>query len=201
MPNKSKSPFGPSFNSAIKSGTPCGVVIANIAKRTGKSPSVIGNSLFRAGLCFRQKFNGKFVFWPVNGKKCASAKWKPCHTDMWQNFVDWIISNGLCKPEQMHKHCSSQKEFMTWCRKFFAQQFGPATAKKKKRKTTKRKTTARKRKTTTSRKRKPTSAHKRRKPTAASKRRKTTARRKTSSARVYKFPRNSRSRTTRRRAA
>ncbi len=184
MPNNSKSPFGPSFNSAIKSGTPCGVAIANIAKRCGKSPSVVGNSLWRAGMCFRQKFNSHFVFWPVNGKKCASAKWKPCHTDMWQCFVDWIICNGWCKPEQMHKHCSSQKEFMTWCRKFFAKQFGPATASKSKskRKTAKRKTTARK-------------------ATTASKRRKMNASRKTRSARVYKFPRSSRSRTARRRAA
>ena len=198
MPNNSKSPFGPSFNSAIKNGTPCGVAIANIAKRCGKNPSVVGNSLWRAGLCFRQKFNGKFVFWPLNGKKCASAKWMPCHTDMWQCFVDWIICNGWCKPEQMHKHCSSQKEFMTWCRKFFGKQFGPATASKSKskRKTAKRKTTAHKRKTTSARKHKSTTAHKR-KTTA----RKTVARSKTSSARVYKFPRSSRSRMTRRKAA
>lgn len=174
MPSNYKSPFGTSFNSAIKNGTPCGVAIASIAKRCGKSHSVVGNSLFRAGLCFRQKFNGNFVFWPVHGKKCASAKWKPCHTDMWQCFIDWIICNGCCKPEQMNMHCSSQKEFMTWCRKFFAHQFGPATVSKSKskRKTTKRKTMKTK-----------------------------TARHKTSSTRVYKFPRTTSRRTTRRKAA
>ena len=141
MPSNPKSPYASSFNTAVKNGTPGGLAIFNIAKRTGKNPSVIGNSLFHAGLVFRQKFNGQWVFWPVNGKRSSAAKFKPVHTQMWQCFIDWAICNGFCKPEQLKKHIGSQKEFMTFCRKFFAKQFGPATSSKRKRKSTKRTTT------------------------------------------------------------
>lgn len=128
MPSNFKSPHGSSFNTAIKNGTPCGIAIFKIAKRIGKNPSVVGNSLFRAGLVFRQKFNGQWVFWPVNGKRCSAAKFKPVHTQMWQCFIDWAICNGFCKPEQLNNHSGSQKEFMTFCRNFFAKQFGSTTS-------------------------------------------------------------------------
>ena len=136
MPSNPKSPYASSFNSAVKNGTPGGLAIFNIAKRTGKNPSVIGNSLFHAGLVFRQKFNGQWVFWPVNGKRSSAAKFKPVHTQMWQCFIDWAICNGFCKPEQLEKHIGSQKEFMTFCRKFFAKQYGSATPTKQKSTTT-----------------------------------------------------------------
>ncbi len=136
MPSNPKSPYASSFNSAVKNGTPGGLAIFNIAKRTGKNPSVVGNSLFHAGLVFRQKFNGQWVFWPVNGKRSSAAKFKPVHTQMWQCFIDWAICNGFCKPEQLKKHIGSQKEFMTFCRKFFAKQYGSATPTKRKRTTT-----------------------------------------------------------------
>ncbi|MCH7848356.1 MAG: hypothetical protein IIB99_06680 [Planctomycetes bacterium] len=151
MPSNFKSPHGSSFNTAVKNGTPCGIAIYSIAKRTGKNPSVVGNSLFRAGLVYRQKFNGHWVFWSVNGKRSSAAKFKPVHTQMWQCFIDWALCNGFCKPEQLKNHIGSQKEFMTFCRKFFAKQFGPATTSKRKRKSAKR-TTSRKSTTTRARK-------------------------------------------------
>ena len=180
MPSYPKSPYASSFNSAVKNGTPGGLAIFNIAKRLGKTPSVIGNSLFRANLVYRQKFNGQWVFWPVNGKRSSAAKFKPVHTQMWQCFIDWALCNGLCKPEQLQKKIGSQKEFMTFCRKFFAKQFGSATPVKRKRKSTKR-TTSRKRMTT----------HARKSPSR---------KRRSSSTYAYKFPRTSTSgkRTTRR---
>ena len=171
MPSYPKSPYASSFNSAVKNGTPGGFAIFNIAKRLGKTPSVIGNSLFRANLVYRQKFNGQWVFWPVNGKRSSAAKFKPVHTQMWQCFIDWALCNGFCKPEQLKNHIGSQKEFMTFCRKFFAKQFGPATTSKRKRKSTKR-TTSRKRMTTSARK----SPSRKRRP---------------SKAYAYKFPRTS----------
>ncbi len=183
MPSYPKSPYASSFNSAVKNGTPGGFAIFNIAKRLGKTPSVIGNSLFRANLVYRQKFNGQWVFWPVNGKRSSAAKFKPVHTQMWQCFIDWAICNGFCKPEQLTKHIGSQKEFMTFCRKFFSKQFDSATPTK--RKTVKRKTA----KSTTSRKR--TTTHARKSPAR---------KRSTSTTYSYKFPRIStgRKRTTRR---
>ena len=180
MPSNPKSPYASSFNSAVKNGTPGGLAIFNIAKRLGKTPSVIGNSLWRANLVYRQKFNGQWVFWPVNGKRSSAAKFKPVHSQMWQCFIDWAICNGFCKPEQLKKHIGSQKEFMTFCRKFFAKQFGSAKPIKRKRKSVKR-TTSRKRTTTRARK-------------------SPSRKRRTSRTYAYKFPRTSsgRKRTTRR---
>ncbi len=173
MPSYPKSPYASSFNSAVKNGTPGGLAIYNIAKRLGKTPSVIGNSLFRANLVYRQKFNGQWVFWPVNGKRSSAAKFKPVHTQMWQCFIDWALCNGLCKPEQLKKKIGSQKEFMTFCRKFFAKQFGSATPVKRKRKTVKRKRTTSRKRTTTRARKSPS------------------RKRRSSSTYAYKFPRTS----------
>ena len=143
------SPFSKSFNNAITRGVPCSTAIENIAKRTGKTPNFVMNSLCKSGDIYRQKFNGQWVCWPCNVTKKSTAKvCKEVQCDMWQNFVDWCICSGQCTPEQMKKACSSQKTFMTFCKKFWGRQFPKAT-------TTKRRTstTSRKRTTTTSRKR------------------------------------------------
>ena len=190
MPTNHKSPFASPFKSAVKHGTPCGVAVNNIAKNSKKSPKVVFESLFKAGLCFRQKFNGQFVYWTSEKcKKGTATHRNECQNDMWQSFIDWCISSGFCTPEQLMKHCGSQKEFMTFCRKFFAKQFGTTTGTKKRTSTKakKRKTTtkARKRTTTKTSKRKTT-----RKPTAS---RKTTVKRGS-----YKFPTAKRRSSTRR---
>ena len=127
MPSNFKSPYASSFNTAIKRGTPCWTVIQNIAKRGSKNPNIVANSLFKAGLCFRQKFNGQWVYWACDGVKGNSTNSKVCQWNMWQCFVDWCICSGQCTPEQIQHNCGSQVEFMNWCRKFFAKQFNTNT--------------------------------------------------------------------------
>ena len=185
MPTNHKSPYASSFKSAVKNGTPCGVAVNSIAKNKGKTPKMVFESLFKAGLCFRQKFNGQFVYWTSEKcKKGTATHRNGCQNNMWQNFIDWCISSGFCTPEQLKNHCGSQQEFMAYCRKFFAKQFGASTVKKKKKtRKTSRKSTARKRTTTKVRKRKTT-----RKP----------AGRKTVKRGSYKFPTAKRRSSTRR---
>ena len=78
MPSNYTSPFATSFKSAINRGTSWNVAVQNIANRNNKTVTFVWNSLFKAGLCNRQKFNN---------------------------------------------YKGSQKEFMNYCRKFFAKQF------------------------------------------------------------------------------
>lgn len=131
MPSKNTSPYATTFKSAINRGTPCSVAVNNIATRTKKSPTVVYNSLFKAGLCYRQKFNGQWVYWATNGKKTNATVSKGCQWNMWQNFVDWCIASGWCTPQQLHNHCSSQTEFMNYCKKFWSKQFSGTTTSKK----------------------------------------------------------------------
>ncbi len=118
------SPFASAFKSAVNRGTPCWNAITNVANRTGKTPKTVCNSLHKAGLIDRCKFNGQWVYWPTfKGKKAPATTTKACQTNMWQHFVDWCIASGFCTPEQLSKHTSSQKAFMTFCRKFWNKQF------------------------------------------------------------------------------
>ena len=210
MPTNHKSPYASSFKTAVKNGTPCGVAVNSIAKNKGKTPKMVFESLFKAGLCFRQKFNGQFVYWTSEKcKKGTATHRNNCQNNMWQNFIDWCISSGFCTPEQLKNHCGSQKEFMAYCRKFFGKQFGATTVKKKRKaRKSSRKSTTKKRTTTKSRKRKTTAASKRRKTSTKSKKRtsptkarKTTrkpAGRKTVKRGSYKFPTAKRRSSTRR---
>ena len=143
MPSTYKSPFATSFKSAIKRGTPCSVAVNNIAKRTKKSPTVVFNSLWKAGLCHRQKFNGQWVYWPSFTCKKSASNAKSCQADMWQCFVDWCVCSGFCTPEQLKNNCGSQQEFMTYCRKFWNKQYNTGTKTTTKRRTgTKSRTTS-----------------------------------------------------------
>jgi hypothetical protein len=123
MPTTYTSPFASSFKSAVKRGTSYTTAVENIAKRCNKSTNVVWNSLYKAGLCYRQKFNGQWIYWPCNGHKTNSTNWKMSQTHFWQFYCEWCIANGCCTPEQLKNHCGSQKEFMTWCRKFFGKQY------------------------------------------------------------------------------
>lgn len=134
--NNTPSPYAASFKSAIKRGTPCSTAVQNIAKRTNKPTTSIYNSLFKAGWVQRQKFNGQWIYWPTNCKKSNATHAKHAQWTCWQSFVDWCIAAGWCTPEQLHKHCGSQKAFMTFCRKFFAAQFPKATPKKSSKRST-----------------------------------------------------------------
>lgn len=160
MPTNPKSPFATSFKSAIKRGTPCSNAVNIIAKINKKSPKQVFESLFKAGLCFRQKFNGQWIYWScnVNGKSNSSYR-NECNTTMWQSFIDWCICSGFCTPEQMSKHAGSQKSFMTFCRKFFGQQFSSSTSSKSntKSKSSSRKTSPKRRRPSTTTKKRSTS--------------------------------------------
>ncbi|MCZ6837417.1 MAG: hypothetical protein O7G85_16700 [Planctomycetota bacterium] len=124
------SPYATAFNSAIKRGTPCGVAVNNIAKRTGKNPQNVFASLFKAGHCQRQKFNGQFIYWPSNwNSKSNASQRNECQTSMWQCFVDWCIASGNCTPEKLNNN-SSQNEFMAFCKKFFGKQYSVGTSSK-----------------------------------------------------------------------
>ena len=134
MPTNHKSPYASSFKSAMKLGTPCGVAVNTIAKNSKKSPKMVFESLFKAGLCFRQKFNGQFVYWTSEKcKKGTATVRNECQHNMWQCFIDWFISSGFCTPEQLKNHCGSQQEFMAFCRKFFASRSAPPPARRRER--------------------------------------------------------------------
>ena len=191
------SPFASNFNSALKRGTPCSVAINSIAKSKKKTPKSIFESLFKAGLCFRQKFNGQWVYWASEcTKKSTATSRNECQTNMWQNFIDWCISSGVCTPEQLKNHSGSQKEFMSFCKKFFAKQFSPATSAKKSKtsRKPKRKTSATKarKRPMTSKKRSTTTRAKK-----SSTKRKSTTRKSTRKS-SYKFPTAKKSTSTRR---
>lgn len=148
----SKSPYGPTFTSAVRRGTPCHTVVSNIAQKTGVSPTTIVNSLWRAGLIFRQKFNGQWVFWPSFPVKRNSTNAKTCQLNQWQNFIDWCITSGTCKPHQLNDGTGSQSSFISFCRKFFNKQVngGPVgSTKSKPKRKTKRRSTRKTRKSTT----------------------------------------------------
>ncbi len=166
MPTKFKSPFATSFNSAIKRGTPCNQAVWNISKRTNKPVNKIYESLWKAGFCNRQKFNGQWIYWANNPSKSNATSCKESQFNQWQWFVDWAIASGFCTPEQLNNNKGSQQEFMSFCKKFFAKQFNGTTTSSKSgrkastsrvRKSTAKTTTARKR---TSTKRKNSSSYK-----------------------------------------
>ncbi len=123
MPTNHKSPYASSFKSAMKNGTPCGVAVNSIAKNKGKTPKMVFESLFKAGLCFRQKFNGQWIYFPWDISKSNSTTWKNSQFNSWQWFTEWCISSGFCTPDQAWNHCGTQKDFMIWYKKFFGRQF------------------------------------------------------------------------------
>lgn len=156
MPTTRKSPFATSFNSAIKRGVPCWQAVQQISKRTGKNPTTIFQSLFNAGCCYRQKVNGQWCYWPVNGKKCNSTFTKQCQFNTWQNFMDWCIASGFCTSKQFKNNCSNPTKFFNflcncWTKSFakssstsFSTKKSKTSSKSKKRTTTKAKAKSRK---------------------------------------------------------
>ena len=124
MPTKFNSPYATAFKSAIKRGTSYNVAVNNIANRRNKNVTVIWNSLFKAGLVSRQKFNGQWIYFPKNvTKKSTATVSKATQHQVWQWFCEWCIITGNVSPEKIVKNTGSQKEFMTFCRKYFGKQF------------------------------------------------------------------------------
>jgi hypothetical protein len=123
------SPFTSQFKSMCKRGTPCSVAIKTIAAKCKKTPTVVMNSLCKAGVCCKQKFNGQWLCFPTFPCKTTASKCKPCQTAMWQCFVDWCCCNGCCTPNQLIKNSGSQSKFTSFCKKFWNKQFSPSQAK------------------------------------------------------------------------
>ena len=146
MPSNYKSPFASSFKSAVNRGTSYTAAVENIAKRNNTPTTFVWNSLYKANLVWRQKFNGQWIYFPTSWNKGKAASWKNSQFECWQYFCEWFISNGYCTPENLKKHCGSQAEFMNFCRKYFAKQFNNNTTTRKStgRKTTSKSKTTRK---------------------------------------------------------
>lgn len=117
------SPYATTFKSALNRGTSYNLAVHNIAKRSNKSVEQIWLSLYKGGLCFRQKFNGQWCYFPFNVKKCTATVNKNAQWQAWQWFTEWCLQNKLCTPEQLKNHTGSQQDFMTWCRKFWGKQY------------------------------------------------------------------------------
>lgn len=130
MPNKNyKSPFATSFKSAVKRGTSYNVAVENIASKNKKTVQFVWESLWKAGLANRQKFNGQWLYWPANVTKANAKTWKHTQWNAWQWFVEWALTTGNVTPEQLNK-LSNQKDFMTFCKKFWGKQYTWNTPKK-----------------------------------------------------------------------
>jgi len=147
MPSTYTSPFASSFNAAVKRGASYNTAVQNIASRNNKTVAYVWNSLFKAGFCSRQRFNGQWIYFPNNVKKANATTWKNTQFNQWQWFCEWCVINGVATPEQFKNHTGSQKEFMTWCRKFFGRQFNSTTTKSSSRKSSTRKSSSKSRTT------------------------------------------------------
>lgn len=123
MPSTFKSPYATSFTTALKKGTPCHQAVLSICNRTHSNPNTVYQSLWKAGLCQRQKFNGQWLYWPTVGGLTTSTNWKKSQLNMWQWFVDWAVCSGWCKPHQLTNNAGTQQQFMNFCKKFFNSQF------------------------------------------------------------------------------
>ena len=134
--NNSKSPYATSFNSAIKRGTPAGAAVKAIATRSQIRPNVVFASLHKANLCHRQKFNGQWIYWAVEGTKSTATTAKNLQVEIWQSLIDWCIASGHCQPQQLADKASSQRELMSYCRTFFNRQFPSSTSRSSKAKRT-----------------------------------------------------------------
>lgn len=125
--NTFKSPYATSFKSAVRRGTSASVAVANIARRRHSTPVQIFQSLFKADLVQRQKINGHWIYWPVEGHKAPSTVSKQAQWQLWQAYVDWAISSGMATPQQISSSTGSQQQFIASQRKFFNRQFSSTT--------------------------------------------------------------------------
>lgn len=110
-----KSPFTTMFIKGIKKGLPCSIVMNTIAIKTKKSPIIIGQSLFKAGLVWRQKINSQWIYWAKNGKKTTISNINTCQANVWQCFIDWCIACGICTPMQVAFKTGVTKNFTKNC--------------------------------------------------------------------------------------
>lgn len=131
MPTTFKSPFATSFKSAMNRGTSYTTAVVNIAKKNNTTTTNVWQSLYKAGLCWRQKFNGQWIYFPTSFGKSTSKTWKNAQFECWQWFCEFAIAQGFCTPQSMKNACGSQKDFMNFCKKFWGKQFSVGTSTKK----------------------------------------------------------------------
>lgn len=126
--NSHSSPYASSFKSAVRRGTPVSVAVENIASRRSTTTNQVFQSLHKAGLVLRQKFNGQWIYWPVEGMKAKSSVTRTAQWQLWQALVDWAIVSGTATPEQIWSGTGSQHQFIQSQRKFFNEQFHSMTS-------------------------------------------------------------------------
>lgn len=113
------SPFASAFRSAISRGTPSTTAVQSIARRRGTTPTAVFQSLHRSGVVQRQRFNGKWVYWPVTATKGKKSNISTIQTNLFQQIIDWAIASGSITPKQLQNAKGSQQQFVKVGRKFF----------------------------------------------------------------------------------
>lgn len=149
------SPYASAFITGVNNGTPCTIVVSQIAAKCNKPVSTIYTSLYNCGLCFRQKFNSTWIYWPtfVGKTNANTPAINTCQANLWQCFVDWCVCTGCCTPLDLNGQ-PNQKALMLFCRSYFGRQFTMMTGKSKRKSSRKRARTWKKSRRTTAKARK-----------------------------------------------
>ena len=193
MPSTFKSPFATGFKSAVNRGVSYNQAVENLARRSGVTENKVWESLYKAGCCNRQKFNGQWIYFPNFNAKWTATTARSTQFNTWQCFIEWCLTNGICTPTTLSKKCGSQNAFMNACKTWWNRQFtgSAVTVTKAKAKSKKSGTKTGAKRTSTKKSAAKTgvkaSARKSGKPTAK-KNVRTTAKKSTASSGSYRFP-------------
>lgn len=174
MPSTFTSPYAASFRTACNKGVSYNAAVENIAKRWKTTTNQVWSSLYKAGCCNRQKFNGQWIYFPTNFK-ASSRNAKNAQYEAWQWFCEWCLSSGNCTTTKFAKNYGSQSAFAKAFANYWTKQFSSNGSNG-------RKTTSNGRKTTTSNGRTSTTTKGRKTSTTSG--RKTTASKRTTSKRT-----------------
>ncbi len=115
MPTKAKSPYAATYRAAVRSGTPTSKAVAAIARTYKTTTTTVYASLYKAGVCNRQKCAGQWVYWPCDGAKTSPRYARYCQAEIWQQVIDWCIATGKYKPQQITNNAANQQKFVTFC--------------------------------------------------------------------------------------
>jgi len=123
MPSTFKSPFATGFKSAVNRGASYNQVVENLARRHGVTVNKVWESLYKAGTCNRQKFNGQWIYFPNFSAKWSAATTRSVQYNTWQCFIEWCLCNGVCTPTTLNNKCGSQAAFMQACKTWWNVQY------------------------------------------------------------------------------
>ena len=115
MPTQYQSPYAATFRAAVRGGTQASKAVAAIAKHNNTTPTTVYTSLYKAGVCNRQKCNGQWVYWPCDGAKASSKHARNSQAEIWQQVIDWCIVSGQYSPAQVTNSADNQQHFVTFC--------------------------------------------------------------------------------------